>query len=182
MNTYNIIEKAYEINFNKISDGFLSDIKWCHAENRNKAKKKLLDEVYFDNWKLKYSDKPIDYLTIPIIRCKELDLIDFEGKQINRCKIDIIINERKRESELDDILNNPKIKFCYIVKSGFYYRPNSCGYTESRYEAGVYKKEDAVNEAKYCDELSIIPIDIENHNKMINEKIEILQKKLINVL
>lgn len=179
MADFKIIKKAYEVNFDKIEDGFLASDQWCYAENRNEAKKRLLDEIIYDDWKLKYCDEPVDYLTIPVVRCKALDLVEFKGKEIKRCRIEDIIEERNRHAELDKILNNPDVKFCYIVKAGVYYRPNNCGYTQYQQKAGVYEKEDAVKSAKSCGELWIRPIDIEEHNKIINAEIETLRKNLI---
>lgn len=176
------IKKAYKINFDKIEDGFLASGHWCYAENRNEAKKKLLNEIIYDEWKLKYCDEPINYLTIPVLRCKELDLVEFEGKEIKRCRIEDIIRERERHVELDKILNNPDVKFCYIVKAGVYYKPNNCGYTQDQQKAGVYEKEDAVKSAKSCDELWVRPINIEEHNRIINGEIEILRNNLIITL
>jgi len=78
------------------------------------------------------------------------------------------------------MLNNPDIKYCYIYKGG-YYRPNYAGYTDNKAEAGVYTKEDALNSAKTCDELIIIPINIDEHNQMILNKINKLTDKLIDM-
>lgn len=48
-----------------------------------------------------------------------------------------------------------KGKFYYISKNGWFYRPNSAGYTERRTDAGVYSEKEAKEHAKP------IPITIE---------------------
>lgn len=35
------------------------------------------------------------------------------------------------------------IKLFVIIKNGLYWRPNSCGYTSSRVEAGLYTEQEA---------------------------------------
>ncbi len=179
---YPIVKKAYEIVLSRLDEGFLSDTIMCHAENVNQAKKILLDMVKYDGWKLRYgvNDDEINYLTIPVIRRKEDDIVLFEDKEIIKSKIEPMLRNRERLKELNDILDNPNITHCYIYK-GAYYRPNSCGYTALRTEAGIYTKQEAVFEAKAVREIVIIPIDPEEHNKLIMEKIEELNGKLISV-
>lgn len=47
----------------------------------------------------------------------------------------------------------------YVIrKHGMFYRPNSRGYTYSIFEAGLYEKEDALKEAKMCDEITVMPV------------------------
>lgn len=94
-------------------------------------------------------------------------------------QIELILIERERIKELDNILNNDSIKYCYIKKRGEYYRPNSCGYTTYKFFAGVYTKEEAVSDAKSCNDLTIIPINVEEHNKYINTIISDLNTRLI---
>lgn len=173
-----IVSKAYEIDLDKLDEGYLSDSIICYAENSNKAKTELLKQVKYDDWKLKYSGEELTYLNIPIKRRKSSDKVIFEGKEVLRCSIDELINERQRIAKLDEIANNPNIKYCYIIK-GSYYRPNSCGYTSLRYEAGVYPKDEAISHAKSVREIRLEWVDIEDHNKMINQKIAELQGRLL---
>lgn len=176
---YKIVEKAYQVNFDKVEEGFLASVVWCHANTHNEAKKKLLKEIIVDDWKLKYSDEPLSYLTIPIKRCVELDLVEFRGEVIHRNKIKGILEEEERNEYLESILNDKSISHCYIKKDGYYYKPNSAGYTEYVSKAGVYSKEDAISHVRYCNELSAIPIDITTHNDTINQEIKVLQSNLI---
>ncbi len=173
-----IVSKAYEINLDELDEGYLSDSIICYAENLNKAKVKLLKEIQYDNWILKKSGKELTYLNIPVKRIKSADKVIFEGKEIIRCSIDKLIEERERLAKLDEIANNPNIKYCYIIK-GSYYRPNWCGYTSLKFDAGVYPKDEAVGHAKSVREIRLEWVDVEEHNKMINEKIAELRRQLL---
>ena len=175
---YPIIEKAYQINLEKLDLGFLSDSIICHAESLNKAKKELLQHVKYDDLELRYSGQKLTYLNIPVQRSRSADKVLFEGKEVLRYQIEKTVHERDRILKLDEIQNNPNIKYCYIIK-GSYYRPNSCGYTSLRFEAGIYPKDEAVSHAKSVQEIRLECVDIEEHNKMINEKIAELQGRLL---
>lgn len=85
----------------------------------------------------------------------------------------------KRTNRLKKIEDDPRITHCYIRKSGYYYRPKHCGYTEYQTDAGVYTKEVALSEARFCGEVDIIPIDVRMHNFEINRKIDDLKTRLI---
>lgn len=45
----------------------------------------------------------------------------------------------------------------FIMKRGYYYRPESCGYTSNPREAGLFSKEYAERHCKLTDELSMVP-------------------------
>ena len=85
-----------------------------------------------------------------------------------------------KQRELDKILKNPKVKFCYISKGSFY-GPNHCGYTERICKAGVYTKEDAVASAMRCTDLYVQPIDISEHNDMIMKEVKELLTRFIPI-
>lgn len=178
MKKYKISEKAFEIDLSKIEEGFLFSEHICYAENINKAKSKLLKEIKYDDYKLNNSNDDITYTNIPVIRCKEADKVIFEDKIVLISEIEKILHNRERNNKLDSVLNNPNILYCYIIK-GSYYCPNYCGYTSIKTEAGIYTKEDAISHAKSVDNIRLEPIDIEEHNKMIKEKISMLQTKLL---
>jgi hypothetical protein len=173
---YQLKQKAYEINFSKIDEGYLYSETICYAETIGQAKSILLKEI--DLAKLKHSDEDISYLNIPVIRCKKADKFEFEGEDICLWRIEVILSERERKAKLDLLLNDDSLKFCYIKKGG-YYRPNSCGYTDFRHRAGVYTKEEAVSHAKSCSDLTLIPIDIEEHNLMIQKEIDDLTTRVL---
>lgn len=179
---YKLLEKAYEIDFSQIEEGYLYCERVCYAENRNQAKSKLLSGIRKDYETLisKKTDKEVDYLTIPVIRCKEGDKYDFEGQSLTIRRIEEILSERERIKALDEILSDETIEFCYI-KKGSYYRPNSCGYTDHKIFAGVYPKKEAISHARGVREIKIIPINIDEHNLMIENEINDLRSRLIGV-
>lgn len=175
---YKLIQRAYKIDFDKIEEGYLASDQICHADNINKAKSILLGQISYENWKLKYLDKEITYLTIPVKRYPEGDWYEFEGEKLPLFGIQSILDERERILKLNQILENDNVKYCYI-KKGNYYRPNSSGYTDYAIWAGVYPKEDAVRAAKSCRDINLITINIDDHNAMINKEIENLKTRLL---
>ena len=126
---------------------------------------------------LKCSDD-VTYTNIPVIRCKEVDLVEFEGHNITRNKIADLLKDRERSKMLDDLMEDETKQFFYIRKGG-YYRPHSSGYTDMRHRAGVYDKKRAIKSARMCKDLVLIPINIEEHNKMIQDEIDDLETRLI---
>lgn len=176
--TLPIVEKAWKINLDQLDGGYESSEIVCHAENINKAKAALLDKVKYDGWKLRYTGAELEYINMPVIRAAEYDLVIFEGEKVTLNKVAEIKAKRERLAHLDGILNNESIKYCYIRK-GSYYGPNCCGYTQYKFQAGVYTKEDAVSQAKSVSELYLEPINIEEHNEMIKVKIADLSSRII---
>jgi hypothetical protein len=175
---YKLSKKAWEINFSEIKEGFYYTREVVYAENRNKAKSALFKRFQYAPLQDNYSDKYFTYLNFPVVRNKEFDKYIFEDKELTIDSIDRILMERARILTLDKMLNDNSIQYCYI-KKGSYYRPNSGGYTDFISKAGVYTKEKAVSYAKSCRDLKIIPIDIKNHNDIINQEIEELKTRLI---
>jgi hypothetical protein len=178
-NKYELAKKAYYIDFDKIEEGYLACSQICYSDNINEAKSYLLDQLKYDNWKLKDSDEEITYINIPVKRYPNADKYVFEDIELTLFEIDKLLFERERINGLDEMLNNKDIQYCYIIKRGLYYGNNWCGYTDYIYKAGIYKKEDAISHAKSCGELSIKPVNIIEHNKMINKNINELKTKLI---
>lgn len=176
-----IKEKAYEINMDEIDVRSSSyDPIVCHADNRNQAKVKLLEQVRHEDLEFKYSESRITYTNLPVKRSHRHDKVIFDDKVVLRHEVESIIKQKERAAKLHAILNDDNIKYCYIRKGGYYYRPNSCGYTEWQYRAGVYKKEEAIKDCLSVQELSVIPINIDEHNKMINSQISELQTRIIS--
>src|SRR3990167_3077685 len=162
-------QKAWQVDFRQIENGWEYSERVVYADTRNQAKTLLLKEAW--DMILKDTGDDVTYLTIPVVRAKEYDKILFEDNYYTRGKIEQIKYDRSRILELDAILNNANITHCYIKKGGYYYQPNSSGYTDYVLKAGVYTKEDAVSSAKSCNELSIIPINIIEHNDMMQNEI-----------
>lgn len=89
------------------------------------------------------------------------------------------MNEEERQKELDSILNNPDIQYCYILKRGLYYCDSWCGYSDYRTKAGVYTKQEAIDHARNIKEIFIVPINNAEHNTLISKEIEKLKARLI---
>lgn len=176
---YVLAEKAYRIDLYKIAGDFWQYGEfWCYAKNRNTAKSKLLDKARDEEMLLKHSEDEVTYVNIPIERFSDYDTYHFGGKKLTMHQISEQIRESDRQKELDNILNDKSISHCYIRK-GSYYRPNSCGYTDFQSRAGIYTKEEAVKSARLCRDLSIIPINVQEHNGMIRAEIEDLESRII---
>lgn len=86
------------------------------------------------------------------------------------------IEENKRLKSLEDMLADDSVKWCYIMKRGSYYRPKSCGYTYREEEAGVYLKADAVQSARSCRDLTLVPTTHEAHRESIEKRIKMTQE------
>lgn len=175
---YKLAEKAYKINLDKISEGFILDPIICYAQSIGEAKTKLLRIVAFDDLKLKYSYDELTFITIPVVRYKEADKYDFEGAPHTLNQIDEILATRDRHEVLNRILEDKNIQYCYI-KKGSYYRPNHCGYTEWKDKAGVYTKEEAVSHARSVREIEVIPINVKEHNELIDNQVKDLLTRII---
>ena len=175
-----IVEKAYQIDFQKIEDGYEYTTKICYAKSLNEAKSLLLQLVKYFDLKHRFTGEPITYLNIPVLRCKSLDKLLFEGQVLVKSDIDYILQKRTRASKLEEILQNPDIKYCYIIKGSFY-RPNYCGYTSKIIEAGVYEKKDAIEHVRNVMEATVEPVNVEVHNHLVMEEIKKLQELLIKV-
>ena len=176
---YELSQKAWELNLFRIYDPYhLSEI-IRNGKTRGEAKSKIYQEAM--NEDLSLTDEKLTFLNIPIRRCKRADLYFFEGKEVTLEQIEKIEKEKIRIIELDKILNDESIVYCYIRK-GSYYRPNSCGYTDFRHRAGVYTKQEAVSSAKSCKDLDIVPINIEEHNSIIQKEIDELKTRVLEAI
>jgi phosphopantetheinyl transferase (holo-ACP synthase) len=177
MNKLKRTKKCYTVNTDKLFDdgmGFVEE-HYVYAQNRNQAKKELLD--FYQYYDLDTGEN-ITYLNIPVIRCKTGDKYEFEGGEHTMGYINHILNERKRKEELDELLKKEVTH--YYIKKGMYYRPEAAGYTDFKYLAGVYSTKEAVTHAKGCSDITLIPINIDEHNQMILDTIEQLKQQLIN--
>jgi len=176
---YKMVSKCWRLNLSKIEDGFFHSEFYGYATDRGKAKNDILKQIKYETMVDTDSGSEITLFNIPVLRAKEMDMYSFEKKELTLESIEKIKTERKRVSDLNEILDNDSVKFCYVKKGYSYYCDNSCGYTTYKTNAGVYTKKEAFDEALSCDKLTIIPIDIELHNASIKEKIEFYQKRLI---
>lgn len=168
------------IDLSRIDEGYLCSDKVCYADTRNEAKKLLLHQTRYDGMTLKHEhETELNYINIPVIRCREADIFDFEGTGKTLQQINQELNRRERWEKLDAILVDENITYCYIMKHGSFYCSNWAGYTAFAYKAGIYDKKEAVIHAKGCDEITIRPIIKDEHNKMVRDLISELETKII---
>ena len=172
-----IKEKAYQIDFSQIDEGYLWGEQVCHAESLGKAKVKLLPEV--EGAKTHLFRDEITYLNIPVIRAKEYDRIVYKGEIINRSRVKYIKRIEENDKKLDEILNDSSITHCYKMKRGVYYGWNNSGYVSFKHVAGVYPKKETVNYCKGQLDVTCVPIDTEEHNEIILNHIARVKKGLI---
>jgi hypothetical protein len=173
-----VVNKGYELNLEKIQEGYLFSPVACSAPTRGAAKIEILKSIRLDDVKLANGEETT-YLNLPIRRSKNYDVVLFEGGEVTRHEVDTIKAYRKRMEHLNSLLDNPEIQYCYILKGGSYYAPNNCGYTQFKFSAGVYTKEEAVLSARSCEELRLEPISIEEHNLLMRDKIKDLESRII---
>ena len=174
-----LVEKGYKLNLDLIEQGFCYDDRYTSATSRNKAKSNIWNQIKYDGHKTYLGDQ-VTYLNIPIKRYEDGDLFLLEdGRKMTIEDIKYENVKIERNKKLDDILNDTNVKYCYIKKRGLYYRPDNCGYTEYKISAGIYSKEDAVGSGRGCHDLIIVPIDIQEHNKVLQEHIESVKSRLI---
>lgn len=173
-----ITKKAWGINWSKINDGeyYRGNVEYVYASTINKAKTLLLPDMI--EYNRLDTGKEITYITIPVIRYKMYDKFDFDGKELTENEYQKEVKENIRQKKLDIIISDKNIKYCYIYKQN-YYCDNWCGYTNFKIKAGIYKKLEAVKHARDISEIDIIPINIKEHNNMINDEINKLSSKLI---
>lgn len=177
------IKKAWVLSYNFIARLSREDMSCANlimfGDNPSTVKKKFLKElteqnIVFDSYHINIdADTTIRYKDILIERKPEFDLYLYNDSYKSKFYID-------RMKKIDSFMNDTSIEYFYIMKNGYYYRPGSCGYTESITRAGVYNKKKAIFEARGCEDISIIPIfDIEKHNKEIDNEISSLANNKI---
>lgn len=176
---YKLLEKAWQIDLSKVNEGYLYNQDIVYAETRGKAKVKY---SVWDYYTLFDENENFTYLNLPVIRCKEADKYEVNGKPMTKSKIEYYEKIDKREAEFDKLLKDNPNSYAYIKKRGTYYRPNCNGYTNERLAAGVYTLEKAVSECKGCDlsdNMHPVLIDIEEHNTYILKHIEDFKSRLL---
>lgn len=171
--------KAYELNLDKIIEGYRCSPVIAYGETRGKAKAAMWEEIKYDDYGLIWPNEEVSFLNLPIRRAKQYDKVEFEGEIRTKMEIDKIEQSRKRLAKLNSFLHKISITHCYILKRGVYYGPNSCGYTSFKSRAGVYTIEEGVSHAKGCEDIWLEIINVKEHNKMILKEIEQLKSKLI---
>lgn len=167
-----LIKKAWKVNLDRVDNGWEYGEHIIYADTKGQAKTMFYLDEYTVNGQY------CNFLTIPIIRAKYADKVLYKGETYIRSILEKKLATQSRHAELDKLIKGDA-KLYYILKHGVYYRPDCSGYTNFKSQAGVYEVKDAVTQAKSCEDLILIPVDIEEHNALINKKIEILKKGLI---
>lgn len=171
--------KAYEINLERIREGYLYTPIYCYANSRGEAKKKLLHLIRYEELRNNSGDL-ITYLNIPIKRAKNLDKVEYNGTLVTKEEMNRQLQIIDHNKKLQQVLDDPTVTHAYIYKFGrTFYRSNYCGYTERKSEAGVYTKEAAVKECMNSLDFMLVPINNQEHNEMIREKIVDLESRML---
>lgn len=146
------------------------------------ARNKLRAKLRFRKATRDFLDKT-ELSLLSVCRYEEGDIYFFEGKKMTKRAIKDTLFWRKlkeeQEKRLNKILEDDSIKYCYLIKRGVYYRKNYKGYVDSKSFAGVYTKAKAVEEEKNCGGVSAIPINVEEHNQAIKDRVKELEENLI---
>lgn len=172
-------QKAWIINTRNFSEPWFVDHYVYYAEMRNKARTEALRDV--EGAKDKWGGE-ITLLTLNLKRKKNLDKTLVDGVWKTNHDIEQDKQLKERNDRCDKLVADNPDGFAYIRKGGYYYRPNSCRYTEYSKHAGIYPVKQAAAEVKGCDlrdDMDMILVDREQHNHMISDEIEILKNQLI---
>lgn len=175
--------KAYQLNRSYLDTTnesvFMNYIpEYFYAVNEKDARLKAL-KIVSDHDLKDYCDNEITYINCKVKRVKQHDKIFVNGEYKTQLQIDRDKEKQLRLNFLQSILDDENISHCYIMKRGTYYRPNSCGYTEFKLFAGIYSKNEAVSDGKSCQDLTIVPIDVKEHNEYLNKHLTEIKSRLI---
>lgn len=175
--------KAYKLNRHYLDTthesvfmGYIPE--YFYAENEKDARWEALKIVHDHDIK-DYCDNEITYISCKVKRAKEFDKILVDGVYKTQIEINRDKEKQLRLNFLQSILDDENITHCYIIKRGTYYRPNSCGYTEFKLFAGIYPKKEAVSDGISCQDLTIEPINVLEHNEYLNKHLTEIKSRLI---
>lgn len=124
------------------------------------------------------------YVSVTVIREPEYDKFLVDGKLKSRVQIQQDQDRIDRDNSFRQLLADNPNGWAYIRKGGYYYQSNHCGYTEYKSYAGIYSLQVAVKEClgmSLSDYMRPEPINVDEHNAMINKQIEGLTSRLINI-
>ena len=174
---YELVSRGWQLNLDKIDNRYDYDSYFVTAETMSKARNKIWKLIKDED--MTRNGEDIIFINVPVLLCSTYNHYLFEGKSMTLNLIKVTLAERERVAELDSILTNESIRFCYITKRGSYYGPNHGGYYSQVEKAGIYTKKEAVSSARHCSDIVIVPIDIEAHNALLQSRISELGLKLI---
>jgi hypothetical protein len=189
MNKIKPDKKAYQVNpvnldhsHEFVARGYIYDS--FYAANEKEARLKALKHL--DNYGVDEDncDNPLTYITVKVKRYTDNDLFMDNGVLKTKSRIEADQRRQERDAGFRKLLDDHPNGYALIRKGGYFYRPNSCGYTEFRTEAGIYTLTRAVNECLGMSDSEYMRpelIDIAEHNKIILAKIDELKTKLIEV-
>lgn len=178
---YEIVKKAFRLSdsfINQIDEGFYLNGDVVHAANTAEAKKLFLDKLIGDGYE-RNDNEDFEYTDVRVVREKTSDIILLDGKEIKWEDAYKVYKREQCQAKIKAVQDN--FHYAYIMKYGKYYRDNYCGYTEDINNAGVYTSKDARSHASSVEEITIVGIDINAHNKRIEYQIEQLKKRIIEV-
>lgn len=171
--------KAWVINPQRLSEPWFCPDNAYYGDNVGQVKSKALRDI---NGLTNHAGDEFTWLTVPLIRAKSYDRYLVEGKIMTMVEIEREKAYEDRRVKMNALMvQNPDAK-TFIRKGGRFYRANRCGYTDHRIWAGVYTIQEAVSEVLACsidDGMDVEIIDIERHNREINQEIEELKSRLI---
>ncbi len=182
MSNMQLVEKAWSINPYNFREPHKAPETVVYSPTPGQAKQKLLSEIRYDDFK-DYVGNDISFLNLRIKRAKPADKYLIDGITKTLADIEYAEKVRAKNEAIDKLVSENPTAMAYIRKGGQYYRSNCQGYTEQLTNAGVYTIQRAAREVRGCsllDRMQVVMINNEEHNKMINDKIEELKEKLIS--
>lgn len=174
--------KAYIVNPIDFDQPYFAPTDPVYGETQGKAKVAALSMV-LESGCQNYLNEDFTFSTLRIKRAPQYDKFIVDGVFRSAYQIEHDKKIADRKNEMSKLLADNPDGYAYIMKGGYYYKPNNCGYTEYKTYAGVYSLQDAVRStlsSSLNDYLRPILIDIDEHNSMINSQIESLKNRLIN--
>jgi hypothetical protein len=179
--------KAYEVNTSNLHCSHESIIRGYlspqYGKTEHEARKELLSECFHYGIVETYLDEPLTYINLRIRRVPDLDKYLIDGKLRTKSEIEYQQREQEHKDKIRQMLIDHPGAYAYILKGGYYYRSNHCGYTEFHTEAGVYPMQEAVRTCLSCsyrDYMRPELVNVEAHNKTITDKIIELQSRIIS--
>lgn len=180
--------KAWQVNpinldygHESIARGFVyeSFLAKDEKEARKKALRFLDRDCGIEN---DFCNEPLTYITVKVKRYPEDDRFLVDGDLKSKEQIEYGRKKKENEDAFNKLLAENPDGYAYIAKGGYYYGPNCGGYTEHRFQAGVYPLKKAVQECLGCDlrdYMRPILINVDEHNASIKKHIERLKTGLI---
>ena len=76
-----LLEKAYELDRNRVVNGYQMSEIIVFADSRGKAKQKILNNLYLDEHKVLPSFDKLSFINLPIQRAKNYDNVLHKGEK-----------------------------------------------------------------------------------------------------